>query len=330
MDISKTMNGEFLPAESKEVSLGIDVRGKRIGLGVVSRSGQVLSSQLYPYEASSVFDFIDRLLRNVQEFLDFVGAKWEIKTAGVGIGGWVDWEDGIWRYTKKIPNFRDPVPLAALIEKRTGLKVKVDNDIHVSSLAEMRYGIGKSFSNFLYYHIGSGIAVGVVANGQLLRGTANYSGECGQCLFDIDGSDNFVTLESFASGAGMISFARSLFSKYPNSILIDADKKGELFSSTIFKGSLEGDELSTLITEKIVKGIGLSVVNLLSITNSEALVFGGGVMSNGFLLPKLIEFIKEHASLPTIQMLSYIGTSRLGADEVGLIGAACLTWEYGF
>ena len=125
----------------------------------------------------------------------------------------------------------------------------------------------------------------------------------------------------------MVNLARSLFDKYPDSILIKYDSEGGLIPSKIFYGEETGDPLSVYVAQHVLHGIGVSVVNLLSITNSEALVFGGGVVRDGILLNKLIEFIGEHCSIPTRKSLGYIGTGRLNANEEGLIGSAWLTWE---
>ena len=68
--------------------------------------------------------------------------------------------------------------------------------IHVSTLAENRFGIGQIYPNFTYYHIGRGIAVGVVSEGNLIRGAANYAGEYGGYLYDLGGQDGCLLYTS--------------------------------------------------------------------------------------------------------------------------------------
>ena len=95
----------------------------------------------------------------------------------------------------------------------------------------------------------------------------------------------------------------------------------------IFDCAEKNDPLAAYIVQHVQRGIGLSVVNLLSFTNSEAIVFGGDVACSKGLLPSLIDFINEYSALPTRKSLNYIGTGRLDVHNEGMIGAAWLTWE---
>lgn len=313
--------------EENRFAMGIDIRGQRVKMGIVSREGDVLFCRRYPWITTSVADFLDALMSDIADFQKQAGDRWAYTDVGVGVGGWIDRESGEWLYTQKVDGFEGPVPLRYLIERATGKHVVVDNDIHVSTLAENRFGIGQIYSNFMYYHIGSGIAVGLVSEGQLIRGVANYAGEYGCYLYDMNGQGEFCRLEEFASGKGMVAWARSLFERYPQSELLDLDRAGGLTPAAIFELSEKNDSLAAHIVQHVKRGIGLSVVNLLSFSNSEAIVFGGEVACCKGLLPTLTDFIEENSAPPTKRSLNYIGSGRLDVNDEGMIGAAWLTWE---
>ncbi|WP_288695252.1 ROK family protein, partial [uncultured Ruthenibacterium sp.] len=116
---------------------------------------------------------------------------------------------------------------------------------------------------------------------------------------------------------------------YPHSVLRQADRVGALSPTKIFECAAENDSLATYIVHHVQRGIGLSVVNLLSFTNSEAIAFGGELAGLHGLLPVLTDFIEEHCAAPTRRSLNYIGSGRLDVHEEGMIGAAWLTWEGG-
>ena len=312
-----------------QAAMAIDIREDRVKMGIVSREGNVLFSRRYPWETSSVAGFLDALVLDIADFQRQAEGRWEYDRVGVSMGGWIDREAGMWLYTAKVHGFADPVPLRYLIERATGHPTFIDNDIHVSTLAENRFGIGQIYPNFTYYHIGRGIAVGVVSEGNLIRGAANYAGEYGGYLYDLGGQDGVCRLEEFASGRGMVRWARSLFEQYPHSVLRQADRVGALSPTKIFECAVENDSLATYIVHHVQRGIGLSVVNLLSFTNSEAIAFGGELAGLHGLLPVLTDFIEEHCAAPTRRSLNYIGSGRLDVHEEGMIGAAWLTWEGG-
>lgn len=315
--------------QGAQTAMAIDIRGQWVKMGIVSRQGEVLFSRRYPWVKTSVADFLDTLLGDIRDFQRQVNGRWDYSDVGVGMGGWIDRETGSWLYTKKVNGFKGPVPLRYLIECATGRRVVVDNDIHVSTLAENRFGIGQLYKNFIYYYIGGGIAVGVVSEGQLIRGVANYAGEYGSSLYDLNGQDSLRHLEDIASGRGMVSWARSLFGQYPGSKLQNADEKGALTPAVIFAWGEKNDPLAAYIVHHVQRSIGLSVVNLLSFTNSEAIVFGGEVACSKNLLPVLTDFIEENSAPPTKKSLNYIGSGRLSIHDEGMIGAAWLTWEEG-
>ena len=221
-----------------QAAMAIDIREDRVKMGIVSREGNVLFSRRYPWETSSVAGFLDALVLDIADFQRQAEGRWEYDRVGVSMGGWIDREAGMWLYTAKVHGFADPVPLRYLIERATGHPTFIDNDIHVSTLAENRFGIGQIYPNFTYYHIGRGIAVGVVSEGNLIRGAANYAGEYGGYLYDLGGQDGVCRLEEFASGRGMVRWARSLFEQYPHSVLRQADRVGAL-SPTLLCHSLQ-------------------------------------------------------------------------------------------
>lgn len=310
-----------------QTAMAIDIREHRVNMGIVSRAGEVLFSRRYPWETSSVANFLDTLMRDIADFQRQVPQQWSCDSIGVSLGGWIDRDAGMWLYTKKVCGFEDPVPLRYLIARATEKNVVIDNDIHVSTLAENRFGIGRIYSNFTYYHIGQGIAVGVVSEGKLVRGVANYAGEYGRSLYDLNGQGDFRRLEEIASSRGMVCWAKRLLEQSPDSMLLKESLDGTLTPARIFACSEANDPLASYIVQHVRRSIGMSVVNLLSVTNSEAIVFGGELAGVKGLLPALTDFIDENCAMPTRKSLNYIGSGRLDLQKEGMIGAAWLTWE---
>src|SRR5690606_25023122 len=127
------------------------------------------------------------------------------------------------------------------------------------TLAEMRYGVGREERDFVYLNLGTGTSAGLVSEGRLIRGARNRAGEVGHMSCPLGepircgcGRDNCV--EWFASGGGMLRFARQQFAQYPDSELMALDRRGELFSKTIFESADRGDPLGRVVADMVLGG----------------------------------------------------------------------------
>jgi predicted NBD/HSP70 family sugar kinase len=81
---------------------------------------------------------------------------------GIGVGGLV--QDRAVVGESPFLNWRE-VPLAALVEERTGLPVVVENDVAALVEAETWFGAGRGLDRFVVLTIGAGIGYGLVLGG---------------------------------------------------------------------------------------------------------------------------------------------------------------------
>ena len=58
-----------------------------------------------------------------------------------------------------------------------GASLVMENDVDAAALAERALGHGREVDNFAFAHIGTGIGMGLVLGGQLLRGAHGVAGE---------------------------------------------------------------------------------------------------------------------------------------------------------
>lgn len=200
-----------------------------------------------------------------------------------------------------------------------------------ATLAELYYAAGKQYKDFIYYNVGTGIAIGIVSDSKLIRGSTFYAGEIGHLITEPDGDlyqgGNGGCLEEIASGAAILEQVKQGLSEYPRSGLRPTYESGTLTSHTVFTMSEKGDELAGKITRRVLKSIQISVAAITDIFNPEAIIFGGGVVADGLLLPKIKEYAYKYSLIPSAQALKDIRLSSLGADRVGILGADAIGWE---
>lgn len=94
-------------------------------------------------------------------------------------------------------------PLRKALVERLGMPVLVENDATAAAIGERLYGAAKSFTDFVYIHIGAGIGGGLFLRGQPYAGGFGKSGEIGHMVVEPDGvpcpCGNRGCLERYAS-----------------------------------------------------------------------------------------------------------------------------------
>ncbi|CAH0120622.1 MULTISPECIES: ROK family protein [unclassified Paenibacillus] len=312
----------------RPVAVGIDVGGTKIRAGYVAEDGEVLRTEQYPMDRSSQAAALHSIYRAADDFLQ---TPWDgTAPCGIGVGlvGQVDPGRGVWVQAINIP-IREPVALAAELTRRYGLPAAMDNDVQASTHAERLYGAGKEFEHFIYINVGTGIAMGIVADGVLVRGAANYAGEFGHMSVDPHGDVCICgrrgCLEPIASGGGMVERAGAHLASYPHSSLhAYADR---LQSQAIFEEARRGDPLAARLAQNAMEALGSAVTNAVNLLNPQAVIVGGGVFRDMSLIEELNDYIRRFSLPAAAQSLVRIETSELDIHMVGLLGAASLVWR---
>jgi glucokinase len=314
---------------SGPVVIGVDVCATKILAGAVSRDGKVIASRRSPMDGETQTSTLQSIESAITDFMH----EWDGPrplAIGVGLVGQIDPKTGAWLEAMNLP-IKIPVPLGKQLSDRYGIPVALDNDVHAASLAEMRWGIGTESADFIYLNVGTGISAGLIFNGQLLRGTRNFAGELGHLIVLPDGPlcpcGRRGCVEPIASGGGMLAHVQEHLPDFPDSILHIQTEP--LTAHSIFTAADAGDPLAIKITSDAIQALSIALTNLVNLLNPEWIVYGGGALSDGWLIERVRLNVETQPLLMTRKSLKGILPSRLDPSQVGLLGAACLAWDLG-
>jgi len=314
---------------NKTLTLGVDIGGTKLNIGLVDRSGHLLFSHKSMIHASKE---PERVITDILTAIDRIRSKTgqEAKALGVGVAAQVD-QKGVVRGSQNL-GWRN-VPLKKKLEKELGLPVTVINDVNAATLGEWRYGSGKDTNDLAVLFVGTGVGGGIITGGKLLSGCTNSGGELGHITIVYDGRKchcpNMGCLEAYVGGWAIAERAQEAIRTTPkegNHLLSLADSIENVTAATVSQAYREGDLLARKLVEDTGLYLAAGVVSIINIFNPCILVLGGGVIEG---IPDLVrivdDFIQNRALEYSVERLKIV-KAALGSDA-GVIGAAALAQD---
>jgi len=173
----------FLRLNDQRAIIGIDIRPSQTTVALADANGKFLSQEAMATDAdpgralAAIIERIQRIKRGCQ------GRK--IEGVGVSLPGRYD------ELTDRLvfaPNLKwNEVDIRNPIAKATGLEVELENAANACVLAAVWFDQMEDVRNFVVVTVSEGIGVGILANGQLVRGEHGMAGEFGHVPLVPDG-----------------------------------------------------------------------------------------------------------------------------------------------
>ncbi|MFA5576667.1 MAG: ROK family protein [Tissierellaceae bacterium] len=199
------------------------------------------------------------------------------------------------------------------LKKYLDIPMVFDTDVNGAALGEYRWGAARQVNSCVYMTVGTGIGGGACIGGELLHGILHP--EMGHIPVRIHPEDSFEGICPFHSNCleGMAS-GPSMEKRW--------GKKADLLKPSHMAWDLEAYYLAQ------------GVVNIILLIGPEKIILGGGVMSQGHLLPKIRKnvqlLLNGYLKIGYLEndINTYIVEPMLGKDS-GLYGALALAskWE---
>ena len=234
--------------------IGIDLGGGSIKL-VRLEAEQILSQERIPRTRD---DWLDQAVSELHRL-----APDSDEPIGVGVAGLIEAGTLVWG-----PHIEGTsVEVERELAERLGRPVVVENDANCATFAEAQLGPGKGLGSVLGIMVGTGIGMGLVADGRIYRGRS-FAGEAGHMTM--------VPSGGLACPCGRRGCWETLVSGWRLAQLWGGGRPGE--ASALSRAAEAGDRRARLILDDAGRALGAGIANLIALLDPDLVIVGGGVM----------------------------------------------------
>lgn len=314
----------------REYTIGIDVGGTNVKLGLFDGDMQLAAEQKYPTDKDgTATEMMDFLAQQTMGLLEKAGLSLnDVRGLGAAFPSYVDFKRGMTLESANLVALNEQ-PVREMLADRLGVPVFVDNDANVAALAEHRLGAGRGYDNLIYATLATGIGGALILNGQLFRGMHGMAGEIGHTFI----SDSIgypcscgVTgcVHSIASGFYMARYAMDRIKEGEESRILDyAGTLINVDMVAVGRALAMNDPLALEVVNRGAEYLGRMFHNLNQIFDINVFVYGGGITNLGHRFTDRMIASYRHHSLIDQKFPAKFIPAELG-EHAGIIGAALL------
>ncbi|MBV8473793.1 MAG: ROK family protein, partial [Hyphomicrobiales bacterium] len=292
------------------LSLGVDLGGTKVTAAIANLVGEIVAESTEPTDPHGGRDVLRQIRALADRICAEAGIKSErIRSVVVGTPGVVDPASGSVALVPNIKGLSDfSVPKA--LAEHFGREVAVENDVNLAVLGEAWQGSARDCQNAAFLSLGTGVGLGLIVNGALVRGAAGAAGEIAYLPIGADLiSPDALTVGAFELEVG----AAGILRRHRATGGAPVETVRDLFAR------LEaGDELAGQTLEATAGAIALAITAVQSIVDAELIVLGGSIG----VRPELVERVQKRIGA-VFARKTMIRASALGA-KAGLVGAISL------
>ncbi|HST25595.1 MAG TPA: ROK family protein [Gaiellaceae bacterium] len=297
---------------SAERTIGVDVGGTKIVVGLVERDGTIARMERRPTRVESTRS----VLEGIGDAVDAIRDD-SVAAVGIGIPSAIDQRTGTAVFSVNIP--LAGIDVRSWAAERFGLPAAIDNDANCAALAEWRAGAGRGTTDMIMITLGTGIGGGLILGGHLYRGWIGAGAELGHIVVDGNGpacQGNCTGrghLERVASGRAVDAAAERLLGPGAG-------------TPELVAAAREGNEAAGEAIAEAGRWLGIGIASLVSLLNPELVVIGGGFgEAFDLLIDPIREMVARDGVAPARDVVRIL-PAELGPDA-GLIGAALVGFE---
>ncbi|CCH28965.1 ROK family protein [Actinosynnema sp. NPDC047251] len=307
------------------LTVGVDVGGTSVRVGVVDADGAVLDTAraATPSGEGALEEAIGAAVAEV-------ASRHRVAAVGLAVAGFVASDRRTVLFAPHLAWRQAPV--ADRIAERVGLPVVLEHDANAAALAEHRFGAARGAGIAVLVAIGTGIGGALLIDGKVFRGAHGVAPELGHLRLVPDGRPcpcgKNGCWERYCSGTALTTTAVELLARHPGvSTSLAREALGDSRAVTgrrIAAAARDGDPLAKRAMIDLARWLGEGLALVADVYDPEVVVIGGGVSESAPLF--LDEARERYAAVVTgagHRPLARIRTAQLG-DDAGIVGVATL------
>jgi predicted NBD/HSP70 family sugar kinase len=304
----------YVVRENAGFVVGVDIGGTSIRAGAADIFGELICDEQQPTTKHGARAVSGQVMEIAGRTVERARATHErLLAVGISTPGVVD------QVSRRVTSLAYNVspdggldPLAVLGD-RLNVPVLIDNNVNLAAVGESWHGLARGVSTFAFVAVGAGVGMGVVIDGELVRGAHGAAGEIAYLPSSSDPFDErhrlHGGLEDEIGAEGILAALRArreAGSQVPGS------------AQDVFELAQAGDRDAQLVVAGVARQLGSAIASVIAVVDPELVVLGGGIGSNPSLLAPVRATVAE-----LLPLSARIETSTLG-DKAALSGAIAL------
>lgn len=300
--------------------IGLDLGGTKLAVGIFDQAGKLFRHHQVSLDGRTGPAVGALLCRQIRQVIKSFTAE-SIEAIGIAIPGiYNPVTERVW--APNIGGWED-YPLKRDIEKVSGgLAVMIDSDRVCCILGETWIGNARGCSDAVFLTVGTGIAAGVMSDGNVIRGAGHIAGALGWMAIERkyeSGFKQYGCLETYGCGDGMARLAEKIAAE-------KNQPKPDWSASDIIRMA-DQHPIAKEVIEYCICSWGIAVANLISIFNPQKIIFGGGVFGPAIsYLPRIHAEANKWAQPISQQQVEILPSSLY--SHAALYGAARLNQHF--
>jgi predicted NBD/HSP70 family sugar kinase len=290
--------------------LGIDLGGTKLHVALADLQGATVAESIEPTMSEGGAAVVDQIGRMADTLLQRAGVSSQHLRGGVmGSPGIVDPASGGIMIAPNIAGL-DKLDMRAALRARLGIDITIENDVNLAAIGELWRGNSRRARSFAFIAVGTGVGMGIFADGHLVRGARGAAGEIAYLPLGGDPYDarglRLGTLETSIASAGIIARYVGLGGS-PGSTVRDVFDR------------LETDEAARITIDEVGRVITTAILAVHAVLDPELVILGGSIGARPELRQRIDAHLERCMREPVRIELSALGN---GATLIGAIGSA--------
>lgn len=272
------------------MTIGIDLGGTNVRVALVD-DGKILKVVSESCKATATEA---EVLAHIEGLISSVITP-EVTAIGMGVPAVVDLETGTVYDVVAIPSWKE-VPVKAILEKKFGVPVSVNNDCNCFGLGVARYGEAKGYRDAVCVTLGTGVGGCLIIDGKLYSGQNTGAGEIGNIPYLDKDYEYYCSSRVFVG-------------------------KGTTGKEAFIKAG-QGDPEALALWDEFGGHIGKLVSLVVNAYDPQIIVFGGSIAAAFDLFKG--GMYKELENFPYQRSISRLKITTSSIDNAAILGAASL------